>query len=91
MADEHVQIRNIESYPDSILLDAIKTVISECFRAMLIANAFAGSRSDKWDIIHNYTVDGIFNEAKRRHLQLQGIKMAVGEDTIENTWAKKYL
>ena len=67
-------------------------MISECFTALCFANAFGGSRSDKWDVIFNYKVDQVFSEAKRRNLQLAGLKAAVGEGTIESrAWAKPYL
>lgn len=83
--------RNLGSYEDSVLQGAIETLISECFTAMCFANAFAGSRSDKWDVIHNFKVAEIFSEAKKRNLPLTSLKMAVGGKPIQETWAKEYL
>lgn len=83
--------RNLGSYNDSTIKEAIETIISECFTAMCFANAFGGMRSDKWDMIHSYKVDEIFAEAKRRNLPLANLKMAVGGKPIQETWAKKYL
>lgn len=83
--------RNLGSYADKSLLEAIQLLISECFSAMNIANALGGSKTDEWRIIREHPIADIFGEAKKRNLLTAGIKAAVGDRTIENTWAKKYL
>ena len=84
--------RNIGSYEDAALKKAIQLLISECFGAMNIANALGGSQTPEWEVIHGGNkVSEIFAEAKKRGMDLKGLKAAVGELHIEDTWAKKYL
>lgn len=84
--------RNLGSYEDSVFTEAIKTLISECASALRFANALGGARTDKWDVIHNYKIEEIMAEAKKRGLLVPGITSAVGKTIkIEDSWAKSYL
>ena len=73
---------------------ALELIFSECYPAMRIANALGGSQDNPWKLIHSFSLDQIFAEAKRMEIDLRSIKPAIlGEDkTIDDIkWVKKYL
>lgn len=83
--------RNLGSYEDAALTKAITLMISECFGAMCFANALGGSQTDKWKIIHDYKVDEIMSEAKKRGLLDHNLKAAIGPDTLATSRLAGYL
>lgn len=73
---------------------ALELIFSECFGAMKMANLLGGSKDNPWKLIHSFSLDEIFAEAKRMGIDLRSIKPAIlGDDkTIDDLkWVKKYL
>ena len=67
---------------DEVLKEAIKTSFSECFVAMLYANAFAGQKTTKWSLIHDYKVEEMLEEAKVRGLLVEEWHCAIPPEQL---------
>ncbi len=64
------------------LIKAISLYTSECFGAMRIANAFAGQRSDAWELVHNHDLVELLDEADRLDISLRDTLTAVEEKPV---------
>jgi hypothetical protein len=65
---------------DSELTEAIAIRCSECFTAMLFANAFGGIETMPWKIIKAYKLLDMIQEAETRGIDLTKVTVAVGEE-----------
>lgn len=65
---------------DKELTDAIAIRCSECFMALLFANAFSGRETMPWKIIKNHTLADMLTEAKLRNINLASVPVAVGDE-----------
>lgn len=87
----NMKLSKTVEFTDQQVRHAIEILISECFTAMCFANALGGHLTPEWEIIHNFSVEQIFEDAKQRGLPLRDFKAAVGGRPILETWAAKYL
>ncbi len=69
--------------------NAICLKCAPCYGAMAFANALGGSKSDAWDLCHSFTLKQILDEAKEQNLDLTGLKCAVENIPIEETFYYK--
>lgn len=80
------------SLTDADIIGALSTLANECFPAMNLANAFAGSESRCWEIVRSVGAKNLMIEALRRDIDLNKIKGNVDDQPLKNApWAKEML
>jgi ribulose 1,5-bisphosphate carboxylase large subunit-like protein len=76
-----------EFVDDEDLMQAIRIMISECFTAMNIANALAGSQTKPWKIVRSASLIELVKEAVSRKISLRELKSAVDNKPFMETKA----
>lgn len=63
-------MKSLQEVSDATIQKAVEIRCSECFVAMLYANAFAGNQNETWDVIHNYKLSELIEEVQARNLPI---------------------
>lgn len=74
---QHEQITLERKILDSDIQDAIEIRCSECYPAMAIANAFAGTKTVSWQLLDKYSFSELIAEARQRSLPIDTWHAAV--------------
>jgi hypothetical protein len=72
---------------DEQLKEAIAILCSECFTALVFANALGGPRQQSitWRLIHTFKAKELFDECRSRNIDLTTLKVGVGEGFVKDT------
>jgi hypothetical protein len=75
---------------DADILTAISLKSAPCYGALSMCNALGGTQDVPWHLCHTYTLKDILDEAKARGLDLSGLKCAVEEIPVTESFYYKY-
>lgn len=75
----------MEPVKTSTIIKAIELRISECFGAMLMANALGGRPSPEWDLVRRVGLDELVADALDRKVDVRQIRAAVDKTAFMDT------